>query len=61
MPGNSAAAFGDRYRSNAISYDGSLLLLGGISGNLNQNDIWSSQDGATWKKGFRTSFDFSQR
>jgi hypothetical protein len=49
----SSVARGD-YRMN------SMILIGGVRGNINQNDIWSPEDGAIWKKGFRTTFDFSR-
>ena len=54
------AAFGNRYAFNAIGYGGVLLLVGGVSSNINQNDTWASLDGVTWKKGYNMTFDFSQ-
>lgn len=43
----SSAPWSDRWGHTAVSFNGSLWVLGG-TGAANYNDVWSSSDGTTW-------------
>ena len=45
--GVSGGRFSGRQGHQAVSYGGSLLVIGGFDGGL-KNDVWRSLDGVTW-------------
>lgn len=55
-----SAAFTPRDALAGAVHDGQLMIVGGKQGSSsnNANDVWSSDDGVTWRRGHRTVITF---